>query len=146
MTSSDSMSHSRIAASAIPAINAKDSTINVVGGDQANITNNFYVDPNGDQGNWNPNLALQLTLDSSIFQIRSISGYLLLSLLRIMMELSKLAWKTPANGSSMEHDLYDGNCKQTIFFGSPGCVRFPAIIESSLGFDLLWQLVAARPS
>jgi hypothetical protein len=39
------------AMSAIPAINAKDSTVNVAGGNQTNITNNFYVDPNGDKGN-----------------------------------------------------------------------------------------------
>jgi hypothetical protein len=34
---------------AIPAINAQDSTVNVVGGNQ-NITNNYNVDPNCDQG------------------------------------------------------------------------------------------------
>ena len=45
------MSPSRTAASPIPAIKAKDSTVYVAGGDQTNITNNFYVDPNGNQGN-----------------------------------------------------------------------------------------------
>jgi hypothetical protein len=50
---------------------------------------------------------------------------------------SKLASKTPANGSSTEIDLHDGNRQQTIFFGFLGCVRFRAIIESSLVFDLL---------
>ena len=35
---------------AIPAINAKDSNVNVVGGNQTIITNNYNVDPNCDQG------------------------------------------------------------------------------------------------
>ena len=35
---------------AIPAINAKDSTFNLVGGNQTNITINYNIDPNCDQG------------------------------------------------------------------------------------------------
>ena len=38
------------AISAISAINAQDSTVNVVGGNQTNITNNYNVDLNCDQG------------------------------------------------------------------------------------------------
>ena len=121
---------------AIPAINPTYSTFNTVGGDQTNITNNFYVDPNCDQGIWKFNLALQLTLDSSIFQYESISGYLLSSRLRTMMELSKVDWKTPASGSSMGHNLRNGSWKQIIFFGSPGHVRLPTIGQSSLNSDM----------
>jgi hypothetical protein len=54
---SDSMSHSGTAMSAINAINAKYGTVNVAGGNQTNITNNLYVDPNGDKGNWISNIS-----------------------------------------------------------------------------------------
>jgi hypothetical protein len=37
---------------AIPTINAKDGTVNFVGRDQTNITNNYNVDPNCNQGIW----------------------------------------------------------------------------------------------
>src|SRR3984893_2870706 len=50
-------------ASAIPAINPTYSTFNTVGGDQTNITNNFYVDRNYDQGIWKFNLARQRLID-----------------------------------------------------------------------------------
>jgi len=43
--------------SAINAINAKYGTVNVAGGNQTNITNNLYVDPNGDKGNWISNIS-----------------------------------------------------------------------------------------
>src|ERR1700733_7389192 len=48
---------------AIPAINPTYSTFNTVGGDQTNITNNFYVDRNYDQGIWNFKLARQRLID-----------------------------------------------------------------------------------
>jgi hypothetical protein len=48
---------------AIPAINPTYSTFNTVGGDQTNITNNFYVDRNYDQGIGKFNLAHQRLID-----------------------------------------------------------------------------------
>ena len=48
----DSMSPgSPSSAFAISAINAKDGTVNIAGGNLTNVTNNFYVDLNGDKGN-----------------------------------------------------------------------------------------------
>jgi hypothetical protein len=46
------MSPGIASAGAIPAINAKDSTINVAGGNQTNITTIYNVDPNCNQGIW----------------------------------------------------------------------------------------------
>jgi hypothetical protein len=43
----------------IPAIYAKDSTVNAAGRDQTFITNNYAVDPNCDQGIWINQLATQ---------------------------------------------------------------------------------------
>jgi hypothetical protein len=51
--------------SAIPAINAAYSTVSIAGRDQTNITNNFYVDRNYDQGIWKLNLAHQRLIDIS---------------------------------------------------------------------------------
>ena len=45
-------SHRIASAGAIPAIKAKDSTFNVVGGNQTNITTIYNVDPNCNQGIW----------------------------------------------------------------------------------------------
>jgi hypothetical protein len=49
---SDTMSPDRTSLSdvAIPAINAKDSTVYIVGNNQTNITNNYNVDSNCNQG------------------------------------------------------------------------------------------------
>ena len=47
---SDSISPDIISTAAIPAIDAKDSIINIVGGDQTFITNIYNVDPNCNQG------------------------------------------------------------------------------------------------
>jgi hypothetical protein len=61
---SDSMSPGNpSSASAIPPINATYSTVSIVGGDQTNITNHFYVDRNYDQGIWKINLARQRLID-----------------------------------------------------------------------------------
>jgi hypothetical protein len=49
---SDSISPDITSTIAIPAIDAKDSTVNVAGRDQIFITNNYVVDPNCDQGIW----------------------------------------------------------------------------------------------
>jgi hypothetical protein len=46
------MSPGIASAGAIPAINAKDSTINVAGGNQTNNTTIYNVDPNCNQGIW----------------------------------------------------------------------------------------------
>jgi hypothetical protein len=47
---SDSISPDIISTIAIPAIDAKDSAVNVAGGNQTNITNIYNVDLNCDQG------------------------------------------------------------------------------------------------
>src|ERR1700728_4293361 len=49
---SDSISPDITSTTAIPAINAKDSTFNFAGRDLTFITNNYTVDPNCDQGIW----------------------------------------------------------------------------------------------
>ena len=49
---SELMSPGITSAGAIPAINANDSTVNVVGRDQTNITNVYNVDLNCNQGIW----------------------------------------------------------------------------------------------
>ena len=52
MTTTEFMSPGIGSAGAIPAINAKDSTLIVAGRDQTFVTNNYSVDPNCDQGIW----------------------------------------------------------------------------------------------
>jgi hypothetical protein len=42
------------------------STVSIVGGDQTNGTNNFYVDQNYDQGIWKFNPARQQLIDISV--------------------------------------------------------------------------------
>ena len=66
MTSDSMLPGNPSSASAIPAINAPYSTFNNAGRDQTNITNNFYVDPNCDQGIWIFNLAHQRLIDISV--------------------------------------------------------------------------------
>jgi hypothetical protein len=56
---SDSISPDITSTIAIPAIDAKDSTVNVAGRDLIFITNNYTVDPNFDQGIWTNQLAAQ---------------------------------------------------------------------------------------
>jgi hypothetical protein len=53
-------------ASAISAINAPYSTFNNAGRDLTNITNNFYVDPNCDQGIWKFNLIYLRLIDITV--------------------------------------------------------------------------------
>jgi hypothetical protein len=50
-------------ASAIPAINASNSTVSIAGRDQTNITNNFYLDRNYDRGICKFNPACQRLID-----------------------------------------------------------------------------------
>jgi hypothetical protein len=56
---SDSISPGTTSAIAIPAIDAKDSTINIAGGDQTFVTNIYNVDPNCDRGIWTNQPAAQ---------------------------------------------------------------------------------------
>src|ERR1700728_98808 len=111
---SDSISPGITSTAAIPAIDAKDNTINFVGRDRAFITNIYDVDPNCDPGIWNQSSC---DPNSSVVQTESTSGYPLSSHLQTIMELSRFAWKTPVCGSSMGHVSHGGRQRLTILFG-----------------------------
>jgi hypothetical protein len=66
MTSGSMSPGNPSSASAIPAINGTYSAVSIVGGDQTNGTNNFYVDRNSDQGIWKFNPARQRLIDISV--------------------------------------------------------------------------------
>jgi hypothetical protein len=71
---SDSISPGTTSATAIPAINATYGTVNIVGRDQTNITNNFYVDRDSDQGIWRFNLARQRLIAISVLVYQWLSA------------------------------------------------------------------------
>ena len=62
MTSDYSIAPDVPSTTAIPAINAQDSTVNVAGRDQIFIMNNYAVDPNCDKGIWINHLRLKLII------------------------------------------------------------------------------------
>jgi hypothetical protein len=119
---------------AIPAINATYSTVRIAGKNQTNITNNFYVDRNYDSGNWKSSQTHLELIDisdmvyewlSAVIPSANYDGALKARLKdtgKWFIDGARFArWKSQAD------DL----------LWISGTRTFPAIIESTLDFDLL---------
>jgi hypothetical protein len=126
----------------ILAINAKDSTVNVVGRDQTFITNNYNVDPNCDEGIWINQPAAQLIILpdkiyrwlSAVIPSTNYHGALKVRLkdtgLWFINGARFARWKVAA-------DDFLWICGTRMYF-----YHLRAIADT----ELLWQLVPERPS
>jgi hypothetical protein len=141
---SDSISPNITSTLAIPAISAQNSTVNVAGGNQTNITNIYNVDPNCNQGigliNHTTSTELIIYLDK-IYQWLSafIPSGNYYGGLDVRLEDTGLwfingerfaRWKATA-------DDFIWICGTRMYFHR---------LRITISFELVWQLVQARPS
>jgi hypothetical protein len=130
-------------AGAIPAINAKDSTVYVVGRDQTNITNVYNVDPKCNQGIWTHHfLRPQLIIGpDKIYQwlsaiIPSTNYHVAL---KARLEDTGLWFINGARFAQWKASADD-------FLWICGTRMYSYHLRVIIGTELLWQLVRARPS
>ena len=130
-------------AGAIPAINAKDSTFNVVGGSQTNITNIYNVDPNCNQGIWEHQFCgLELIIGpDKIYQWLSaiIPSENYHVALKARLEDTGLWFINGARFAQWKAVADD-------FLWICGTRVYSYHLRISIGTELLWQLVRERPS
>jgi hypothetical protein len=130
-------------AGAIPAINVKDSTFNVAGGNQTNITNVYNVDPNCNQGIWTQHFCdLRLIIiPDKIYQwlsaiIPSVNYHVAL---RARLENTGLWFINGARFAQWKAEADD-------FLWICGTRMHSYHLRVIIGTESLWQLVRARPS